>query len=70
MQWEQIGLIKEGGKTGSFKVKSIMNWLAGPKGLLGQGAREEAPLLFGSVTEFSLCAKITALGELCFSLSG
>lgn len=32
----QIGLIKEG-KTGSFKVKSIINWLAQPKGLPGQG---------------------------------
>lgn len=31
----QIGLIKEG-KTGSFKVTSIMNWLPQPKGLPGQ----------------------------------
>lgn len=32
----QIGLIKEG-KTGSFKVASIINWLPQPKGLPGQG---------------------------------
>lgn len=32
----QIGLIKEG-KTGSFKVTSIINWSAQPKGLPGQG---------------------------------
>lgn len=33
----QIGLIKEG-KTGSFKVTSIINWSAQPKGLRGQGS--------------------------------
>lgn len=33
----QIGLIKEG-KTGSFKVTSIINWSAQPKGLPGQGS--------------------------------
>lgn len=33
----QIGLIKEG-KTGSFKVKSIINWSPQPKGLPGQGS--------------------------------
>lgn len=34
---QQIGLIKEG-KTGSFKVTSIINWSAQPKGLPGQGS--------------------------------
>lgn len=34
---EQIGLIKEG-KTGSFKVTSIINWSPQPKGLPGQGS--------------------------------
>lgn len=33
----QIGLIKEG-KTGSFKVTSIINWSPQPKGLPGQGS--------------------------------
>lgn len=34
---EQIGLIREG-KTGSFKVTSIINWPPQPKGLPGQGS--------------------------------
>lgn len=33
----QIGLIREG-KTGSFKVTSIINWSPQPKGLPGQGS--------------------------------
>lgn len=40
----QIGLIKEG-KTGSFKVTSIINWSAQPKGLRGQGSMRK-PLCF------------------------
>lgn len=43
----QIGLIKEG-KTGSFKVMSIINWSAQPKGPPGQGSKEAAALLFSA----------------------
>lgn len=55
----QIGLIKEG-KTGSFKVTSIINWSAQPKGLPGQGNTRKQLCCFSQpqgsqTTENSVC---------------